>query len=238
MDSKRILSAAGLRQAAIVFLGILLLCPLIVLIFHSEFIDSIWRGPGFALLFNLDISNTLCYALWLSSLPVYWLVLGMVAWPIACKICQPKAEPPEVQPPKWAMRLGMVALSVAIEIALSIPIGIFTETELIRLAKPHPNQSIANAIINHLRQIDAAKAELALEKKVSPDYVPTEADLLEYIKPDKKGKLPHVGPERYVLNAINEEPYAIFDKGWRMSENFGGMWSRYVITNGTVCRLP
>ena len=126
------------------------------------------------------------------------------------------------------MLLGIAGFSAAV--------GIFTEMEMAKLTSSH--QSVENVIISLLRQIGAAKSEFALEKKVSPDYVPTEADLLPYIKPDKEGKLPHVGPERYVLNAIGKEPYAILDKGWRILNRSMGDWSRYAITNGTTYRLP
>ena len=73
---------------------------------------------------------------------------------------------------------------------------------------------------------------------VSPDYVPTEADLLPYLKPDKEGKLPHVGPERIVLNAISEAPYAIFDKDWTIYKDDLDWADDPSITNGTIYRLP
>src|SRR5208282_3386971 len=74
---------------------------------------------------------------------------------------------------------------------------------------------VRNSVINNLRQIDAAKNEFALEKKLPPDYVPTEADLAPYLIGGTNYFNRTGGPLRYVLNPINKPPYAILDSDWR-----------------------
>ncbi len=183
------------------------------------------RGPIYALLFNLNISNTWFDALWLSSLPVYWVVLGIVVGALVREFFPIKSKQAV-----WLIYLGIAGLAVGF--------GIFSDLRMTNLANPPPVRSVNNAIMNNLRQIDGAKQQLALEKKLSPDYVPTETDLLLYIKPDKNGKFPRVGPERYVLNSIKDSPYAVLDNGWRfLNISFSEDWSRVVFTNGTVIRL-
>jgi hypothetical protein len=157
-------------------------------------------------------------------------VLGIIVGHLAWKVFPPKTEDQPAQLPKWKIRLGVAGLAVvfAIITMMSMPGSTIINT----------GGSIQIAIVNNLRQIDAAKNELVLEKKVPPDYVPTEAELLQYIKPDKQGKFPHVGPERYVFNPIRESPYAIFDKDWRIHRHDSDWSDGYTITNGTTYRLP
>jgi hypothetical protein len=67
--------------------------------------------------------------------------------------------------------------------------------------------SPANACINNLRQIDAAKNEWALEKGISNGIVATENDIKPYIKLDSKGNLqkcPSGGI--YTIGKIGEPP--------------------------------
>jgi hypothetical protein len=68
-------------------------------------------------------------------------------------------------------------------------------------------------IVQHLRQIDCAKQQLALDRNLPPEYVPTEAEVVLCLGRDGKG-LPSVGPERYVLNPIGKPPYAVLDSDW------------------------
>lgn len=222
-------SASGIRQAALVFAILLLLSQLLLPMVgaHSwwpKLAEAAWRGPIYALLFNLNISNAWFDALWLLSFPVYWIVLGIAVETFVGEFVSFGAKPAA-----WLTWLGIAGLAVGF--------GIFTEMRMAKLADPDPGRSAAWAIVRNLRQIDAAKQQLAQEKKLSPNYVPTETDLLLYIKPDKAGKFPHIGPERYVLNSINEAPYAVLDNGWRFLRiSFSVDWFRVVFTNGTVIR--
>ena len=92
------------------------------------------------------------------------------------------------------------------------------------------------SVVNNLRQIDAAKREFILEKNPPTNYVLTEADLTPYIKLNAEGKIPHVGPERYVLNPLNQPVYAILDSGWRIRRR--GWHEGFGFTNGTIFQLP
>jgi len=90
-----------------------------------------------------------------------------------------------------------------------------------------------NAIINNLRQIDAAKQQLAKENKLAPDYIPTMAELVPYLGRGKNGAgITPEGPERYVLNPIREAPYAVLESDWKPRHE-----GHITITNGTVFRI-
>jgi len=198
----------------------------------ARFISFMCYGPAPIVLVHLNISLNSKNILWFLSTLIYWPGLGMIVGYLTWKMCPPATENHLVQPPIGKMQLGVAGLAVVLAMItmMSLP-GPTINTRF----------PIPIVIIDNLRQIVAAKSELVLEKKVSPDYVPTEADLLLYIKPDKEGKLPHVGPERYVLNAISEEPYAIFDKDWTIYGDYedDSDWPfGYTITNGTIYRLP
>ena len=190
-------------------------------------------GPAPIVLCHLDISHNSKIIFWGLSTLIYWPGLGIIVGHLVWKYCPPTIENHQAQPPKGKIRLGVAGLAIALAIItmLSLPGPTIINTY-------NAKTSILDAIINNLRQIDAAKQQFALEKKVSPDYVPTEADLLPYLKPDKEGKLPHVGPERIVLNAISEAPYAIFDKDWTIYRDDRDWAAGPSITNGTIYRLP
>jgi hypothetical protein len=53
-----------------------------------------------------------------------------------------------------------------------------------------PNTSPANACINNMRRIDAAKVEWALEHNAKTNDVATVSDIKPYLKLDAKGNLP------------------------------------------------
>jgi hypothetical protein len=59
-----------------------------------------------------------------------------------------------------------------------------------------------NACINNLRQLDAAKNEWALEKGKKEGDIPTQEDLLPYLR--KWPVCPAGGT--YTINAIGEQP--------------------------------
>lgn len=195
-----------------------------------EFATFAIYGPAPIVLCHSNISHNSKLILWFLSTLIYWPCLGIIIGQMAWKIWPPTTENILVQPPKGKIRLAVAGLAAVLAIItmMSLPSPTIINTR----------GSIQNAIINNLRQIDAAKNEFALEKKISPDYVPAEADLLTFIKSDKEGKIPHVGPERYVLNSIREEPYAIFDKDWKIHRDNWDWSEEYTITNGTTYRLP
>lgn len=88
------------------------------------------------------------------------------------------------------------------------------------------------AIQNQLRHIDAGKSEYSLNHHPRPDYVPTEADLAPYMN-----KIQPAGPERYVINAVSNSPYAILDHDWWIPRR---RWREgyFAGTNGTIYQLP
>ncbi len=68
-------------------------------------------------------------------------------------------------------------------------------------------QTSANACINNLRQIDAAKQEWALEMNKTKGAVVTEADITPYIKLDANGNLPKCpAGGTYIIGRIGENP--------------------------------
>ena len=236
MNSHRKFILTGLRQAENVFLIVFLLgCLLLAsswLGIRNEtagklfgFIVSTLSGPAPIALYYLDISDRSISILWFLSIPVYWFGLGLVVGLLAWKTCRPATESHEGQPPRRKMRSGIAGLSIVI--------GFFS-----MFGWPSSvggGSSIKTAVINNLRQIDAAKSQFAWERKVSPDYVPTEADLTPYIKL-KRGGFPHVGPERYILNPIDKPVYAVLDSDWRIRRR--GWHEGFTFTNGTVFQLP
>ena len=64
-----------------------------------------------------------------------------------------------------------------------------------------------NTCINHLRQIDAAKNQWALENNKTADAVPTATDIAPYIKLDANGNIPGCpSGGAYVINAVSLPP--------------------------------
>jgi DNA repair exonuclease SbcCD ATPase subunit len=61
-----------------------------------------------------------------------------------------------------------------------------------------------NVCLNNLRQIDAAKQQWALEKNKTTDAIPTEQDLLPYLKDGIFPTCPSGGT--YAINAVGELP--------------------------------
>ena len=71
-----------------------------------------------------------------------------------------------------------------------------------------PSTSPANACINNMRQIQAAKNEWALETgKTNGDIVPTENDITPYIQLNRYGKIPPCpSGGTYTLGKLSELP--------------------------------
>jgi len=67
--------------------------------------------------------------------------------------------------------------------------------------------SSANACINNLREIDAAKKQWALENNKTNGTVVTETDIKPYIKLDKDGNLPKCPQDGiYSIGKVGEPP--------------------------------
>mgnify|MGYP007106197085 CR=1 FL=1 len=73
--------------------------------------------------------------------------------------------------------------------------------------------------------------QLAYEKKLSADYIPTRVELDSYLR-----HFEPIGPERYVLNSLGEPPYAVLDTDWRIRRR--GWHEGYTIPKGTEFHLP
>jgi len=81
---------------------------------------------------------------------------------------------------------------------------IAAENQQARAAAQADADAERNACINNLRQIDAAKQQWALEKSKTTDAVPTEQDLLPYLKDGVFPVCPSGGT--YAINAVGEVP--------------------------------
>jgi general secretion pathway protein G len=68
-------------------------------------------------------------------------------------------------------------------------------------------ETSANACINNLRQIDAAKNEWALENEKTNGAIVTENDIKPYIKLDSNGNLPKCpAGGTYTIGRVGEDP--------------------------------
>ncbi|HTB85462.1 MAG TPA: von Willebrand factor type A domain-containing protein [Candidatus Sulfotelmatobacter sp.] len=115
---------------------------------------------------------------------------------------------PKDEPLFWLKRINVPSTSALITttcllllivglIAISIP-------NFVKSRATSP----ANAVINNLRQIDAAKNQWALENNKSPDAVPTSADLSPYLK---NGGVKPVAGESYVIGKVSDSVIAEAD---------------------------
>ena len=179
------------------------------------FAVSVLSGPIPQLLISLDISNRTLYLLWATLILPYWCVLGAAAGILSRRrggsgSLQEPTGPSrgQLNRMRWTIELGAVGLAAFLFLlgACAWPPG-----------GPGGGTSRQSRILNNLRQIDAAKQQFALEKHLPVDYVPTEAELAPYLgRLEQEEGIRHVGPERYVLNAIREPPYAVLDSDWRI----------------------
>jgi hypothetical protein len=201
------------------------------------FSTSVLVGPVPKLLTFYDISDKQLLILACIFVIVYWACIGMIAGLVRRKISVPNCEPGQTallgedrKYIRWAVVIMAVILAV-----ISFPSGPIAGPSFISDGR-YSAGAIRNAIINELRQVDAAKNEFILEKEPPPDYIVTEADLKPYIKLNKEGRIPRFGPERYVLNSQNEPVSAVFDSDYRIRRR--GWHEGFTFTNGTVFRLP
>lgn len=166
---------------------------------------SVLSGPVPALLTHFDISDKTLYVLWGVSVVPYWIMLGAAAGLLRWAT---RSRSLPVVPGKVHEQIGSIIGIMAILLAvISYRSGPFAA-----MGPASVGPSLPARIMTNLRQIDGAKQQLALEKKLSSDYVPTEAELAPYL-----GRFFHpVGPERYVFNSIGKTPYAVLDTDWRI----------------------
>lgn len=171
---------------------------------------SLLSGPIPLLLTFFDISDTQFYWLWAVFAVLYWIVLdvlaGFVRWKDSFSDLASEQDPTSRRSRNLTRQYLEIALLALAKLGYSQrPIAGPNHSNVRNM------RAVKNAIVNNLRQLDAAKQQLALEKGLSPDHVPNETEPSPYV--------PHfhrIGPERYVLNAIRDEPYAVLDSDWRI----------------------
>jgi hypothetical protein len=244
----------GLKQAGWIF-GALLLLGVIgwiglntVRVIHNQVFfalfglttacsASVLIGPVPTLLTFFDISDKRLLMLSCMLIIPYWACLGTISGLLQ----QLSHDPDANQQPNLFVK------QAAKRIRWTIAIGAFVIAAIFFVKGPiaGPNYisngrysagAFRNAVINNLRQVDAARNEFILEKKPSPDHIVTEADLTSYIKLNSDRKIPRLGPERYVLNPIDKPVYVIFESDWRFPRR--GWREGFTFTNGTIFQLP
>lgn len=166
-----------------------------------------------------------------------WGILGIVAGFLRWAVCARTSEQAQIASSKqnkkytrWTIEIMAVVLAVIFFLW-----GPFTGANTVNSSR-YSASRVRYSVINNLRQIDAAKNEFALEKKLPPDYVPTEADLAPYLIGGTNYFNRSGGPLRYVLNPINKPSYAILDSDWRFRRR--GWHEGFTFTNGSVFQLP
>jgi Mg-chelatase subunit ChlD/type II secretory pathway pseudopilin PulG len=105
----------------------------------------------------------------------------------------------------WLKRIEISSLVTVL--ALLAIVGLIAAISIPNFVKARAT-SQSNAIINNLRQIDAAKNQWALENKKPADAVVTMDDLKPYLK---NGTLPSVAGEKYVIGKVSEPVVADVD---------------------------
>jgi hypothetical protein len=200
------------------------------------FAASTLSGPVPKLLTFFDISNKQLLILSCVLIIVYWACFGTAAgllcWKLSASDSGQQREASSKKNKKytrWTVKIIAVILAI-----ISFPSGLISAPGYI--SSRYSAGWMRNSVINNLRQIDAAKNQLALEKKLPPNYVPTEAELALYLYGGTNFFNRPSGPLRYVLNPINKPPYAILDSDWRFRRR--GWHEGFTFTNGSVFQLP
>jgi hypothetical protein len=183
-------------------------------------------GPVLPILTRFDISNarlqTLCFAL---VLP-YWASMGTCVGFILWKVGTSDSDREQFEADILTRHIRQFRISIA---TVALVAGGFSLPFWPSFVSS--GSSVGNAVINNLRQLDGAMGQLAYEKKLPADYIPTRAELDPYLNHFRP-----IGPERYVLNSIGEAPYALLDSDWRVRRR--GWSEGYTIPKGTEYRLP
>jgi hypothetical protein len=247
----------GLKQAGLVFgalLGLVLLLGGIgkileyVGIIHYDAIfillglpalcgASVLIGPVPTLLTFFDISDKQLLVLSCIFIILYWAGLGIIAGLFQQPNHNPDANQDQNFPAKQIAKrirwtIEIVAVLVAILFFLDGPIA---GPNYISNGRYSAGE-YRNAIINEVRQVDAARNEFVLEKNPSTNHIVTEADIMPYIKLNSEGKIPRIGTVRYVLNPLDKPVYAVFDSDFRIPRH--GWHEGFTFTHGTVFQLP
>jgi len=103
--------------------------------------------------------------------------------------------------------------------------------------------SSANACINNLRQIDAAKAEWALENGKTNGASVTENDIKPYIKLDANGNIPRCAlGGAYTIGRIGEDPTcSVGNRAWpnthALNYTSGSWWFNFKMAYGKLFGL-
>ena len=261
MNSPKRFVLEGLRQARSVLLLLLFFGVLIWLLMygsaswfgmgrHGGISDVFYRvealtvvfaasalcGPVPTLLTYLDVSNQQLLIFSGVLIIPYWGILGTIAGFLRWTLCARTSEQGQIASSKRNKKYTRWIIEIMVVVIGAI---FFWWGPLVRPPVNSGRYSagwVRNSVINNLRQIDAAKNELALEKKLPPDYVPTEADLAPYLIGGTNYFYRPGRSLRFVLNPIKMPPYAILDSDWRFRRR--GLSEGFVLTNGTVFRLP
>ena len=253
MNQYRQFVLTGLKQAGLVFGACLLLDLLAVLfvwalnslgnesgavipacagvgLFAAAFLSSFFSGPIPVILIWFDFTNRQMIILGCLLLIPYWTLLGTIASTLRFRIFAENLNRQKDLPPKkiakqirWSIEI-IACIFALVFIVSNSPLGI---------SHGNPGSRHRMVVIHQLNQIDAAKEQFALDKKVPSDYVPTSTELVPYLnhgadffktEPDK--------PIRYILNPINQPAYAILYRDWRIRRI--GWNEGYTFTNGTL----
>ena len=250
----------GLKQAGLVFVSLLslgLFAALFVWGFTTRFsasvgiVDaipiiggltvafsvSVLVGPIPTLLTLCDINDNQLLVLSCVLTVPYWACLGAVAGFLRWKTRPANSGQAEGallkrsrKYTRWTLEIGALVIATAF-----FPAGPIAGPNYVSKGRHSPGW-IRNSIINDLRQIDGAKQQLALEKKLPANYVPTEVELSPYLVYGTNFFNRFARPIRYVLNPIDKPPYAVLDSNWRFRRR--GWREGFTITNGTAFQLP
>ncbi len=93
-----------------------------------------------------------------------------------------------------------------------------------------------SAIIAHLIQIDGAKEQLALEKRLPEGHPVSEQELAAYLSQGEQSALRPALGERYEINPVGTYPRAVLDADVRVRRR--GLDQGYTIPKGAVFELP
>ena len=214
------------------------------------FITLIITGPVPALLTLFDITDAQLKTWTIALLIPYWMILGMIAGHFRWRKRDSSFPPMVIRFGAWLReKYGMESEQAAlfkreirnfriVIVALAAALAML----FLMVAPPPPfadrgRRSIGIKIANNLRQLKQAKAMLASNENLPPDYTPTAAQLVKFLSypPSPTNFLNHPdGPVRYVINAIDTPPYAVLEADWRIPRK--GWRQGYTLTNGTVIK--
>jgi len=182
-------------------------------------------GPIPWLLTAFDVSDWQLRVLSGLAIVPYWFSLGGLAGWVCWSRCSMGRQPDQVDYRRCMRRLPVLVS------ALALLGGAILFSSLAHMPRVHAPR---NFIRNNLRQLDGGKQQLALDRALSDGHVIGEADLAPYLK--RSSPFPaRAWNERYVLNPIGTEPFAIVESDYRVRRR--GWTEGYTVPAGTVARL-